>query len=869
MRKKKTEKQEPIPEKKPVSAKKAEKTRIKAEKAEQKRLKNLEEIKSTQMLLPIIDIQDGIIITKDNRFIMLMEFAPINFSLRTESEQDHIADAFGALLKIVPNNIQIKILSRKADVTEHIKLIRSLMETEESENCRAMQQDTINLIQDNAETGITKRFMLAFEYGSTAGLHSPKWEDITESMFSTAYQISSVLASPPCENELLSPIGDTDYVIDMLYNCICREQAEHIPCLDKCQMVIDTFLEQGRAKEGQYIPINEFISPTKVDVSNPKTLKIDGKYYAFGYILGNSYDTKCCSGWLNPLLSMGSGIDVDIFITKEEPEKVQSRQVYARRLNNVRFENADSTNADIEDLKKQIQAGYYIRQGMSNREKFCYFTILFTIVADTEKQLNSKIHFVKNNVTTQGQHIRIIMFNQEEAFLSSLPLCNPDKFIIKNGRRNALSCDLGTIYPFTSYEVNDAGGILLGNNLENNSPVFVNVFNKELYENANVAILGSSGKGKSYLSKLIMLRLRQQKVKNIIIAPVKGYEYRRSCQAVGGEFISISAGLPNVINIMEIRKMDHSMNEAIDGVVEKKSLLAEKIQTIQGFISLIAPDMSATEINALHDAITKTYEAKGITTRNKSLIDPKNPTKYKEMPILSDLYYQLRQNRASSRLADSLAPYVRDTIKCFNGQTNVNLNAMTTVLDLSSLKDTTKRERVADMLTLAMYITTDYVYDIIQEDRTERKAVLFDEIWKLIGAGSNATSAEFVLEIAKTVRALNTMAIFTTQDISDFFALDNGKYGKGILNNTKIKFVLGLDIEKEREQVANELNLSDSERQNIASYQRGDALLIANRNHIEINITASENEDKVVTTDPEKLKKYYGSQATEKRGYYI
>ncbi len=108
-----------------------------------------------------------------------------------------------------------------------------------------------------------------------------------------------------------------------------------------------------------------------------------------------------------------------------------------------------------------------------------------------------------------------------------------------------------------------------------------------------------------------------------------------------------------------------------------------------------------------------------------------------------------------------------------------------------------------------------------------------------------------------------------TGKTKDVFALDNGKYGKGILNNTKIKFVLGLDIEKEREQVANELNLSDSERQNIASYQRGDALLIANRNHIEINITASENEDKVVTTDPEKLKKYYGSQATEKRGYYI
>ena len=827
------------------------------EKKEAKNKKRLEEIHSTQMFLPIADIKDGIIITKDHRFVMLMEFAPINFSLRTEEERDMIASAFGAILKAFPQKIQIKVLSRKADVTKHIQVLTELIDQEDSEACRIMQQQTIDLIRNNAESGISKRFFVSFEYLSGAGLHAPQWSEICDTMYSTANRIASMLSAPPCGNALLSPVGDSDAVLDILYNCICRKQAEYVPCLTKCKTVIQSFLEQGRAKPGQYIPVADFLAPMEIAAVSPRVLKIDDKYYIFGYINGNSYDTACVAGWVTGYLNLGAGIDVDIFISKENPEAIQNKQVYMRRFNNIRLASADSSNADVDDLAKQVQSGDYIRQQMSNREEFCYFSILLTITADSEEELKDRIRHVRTSIITQGQMIQFISFMQEEAFLSALPLCNPSKYITKNGRRNAVTCDLGSIYPFTSYELNDAGGILLGNNLENYSPVFVNAFDKSIYENANTAIMGSSGNGKTYLSQLIMLRLRQQRVKTIVIAPIKGHEYRRSCTAVGGEYIPFSPGLNNVINIMEIRKVDHTVNNLIDGNTDVKSQLSEKIPVIQGFISLICPNMTATEVNALHDAITKTYAEFGITTRNKSLIDPKDPSRYKKMPILSDLYTQLRQNRASLRIADALSPYVRDTIKCFNGQTNVDLTAMSTVLDLSGMKDSTKQENVADLRTLAMYIAVNFVYDILQEDRTERKAVLFDEIWQLIGSGANRFSAEFILEIAKTVRALNTMAIFTTQDISDFFALEQGKYGKGILNNCKIKFVFGISLKEELERIVRELSLSDSERQDILEFQRGEALLIANRNHIKVKVKASDYEDMICTSDPDSLRKYY------------
>ena len=135
------------------------------------------------MFLPIADIKDGIIITKDHRFVMLMEFAPINFSLRTEEERDKIASAFGAILKAFPQKIQIKVLSRKADVTKHIQVLTELIDQEDSEACRIMQQQTIDLIRNNAESGISKRFFVSFEYLSGAGLPRSPWSEICDTMY--------------------------------------------------------------------------------------------------------------------------------------------------------------------------------------------------------------------------------------------------------------------------------------------------------------------------------------------------------------------------------------------------------------------------------------------------------------------------------------------------------------------------------------------------------------------------------------------------------------------------------------------------------------------------------------------------------------
>lgn len=259
---------------------------------------------------------------------------------------------------------------------------------------------------------------------------------------------------------------------------------------------------------------------------------------------------------------------------------------------------------------------------------------------------------------------------------------------------------------------------------------------------------------------------------------------------------------------------NNSVNELLDGPTLDASALAGKIQRLHVFFSLLIPDMSHEEKQLLDEALIKTYARKGITHKNESLIDPKHPDQYKEMPILGDVYNVLMESDDTKRLAHILNRLVHGSASSFNQQTNVDLSNKYTVLDISELTGS------SDLLTVGMFVALDFVWDKAKENRTEEKAIFVDEVWQLIGASSNRLAAEFVLEIAKIIRAYSGAGIFATQDLNDFFALDDGKYGKGIINNCKTKIILNMEDE-EAQRVKNILHLSETEVMNITHFQRG------------------------------------------------
>ena len=293
---------------------------------------------------------------------------------------------------------------------------------------------------------------------------------------------------------------------------------------------------------------------------------------------------------------------------------------------------------------------------------------------------------------------------------------------------------------------------------------------------------------------------------------------------------------------MEIRKTDNTANELLDGIVLDKSLLAAKIQRLHIFFSLLIPDMSYEEKQLLDEALVITYANKGIAHQNETLDNGKGG--YVEMPVLGNLYEVLLQKKETRRLANILNRLVNGSAKTFNQQTNVNLDNKYTVLDISELS--------GDLLTVGMFVALDYVWDKAKEDRTKEKAIFLDELWQLIGASSNKLAAEFVLEVFKIIRGYGGSAICATQDLNDFFALDGGKYGKGIINNAKTKVILNLE-EDEAARVQDILKLSETELMNITHFERGNGLISTNSNNVTVEFRASTLETELITTDRAEL----------------
>ena len=589
----------------------------------------------------------------------------------------------------------------------------------------------------------------------------------------------------------------------------------------------------------------DILSPTSVDTKSRDYIVVDGVFHAYLYVTGYGYSTTVGNGWLSPLVEAGEGISLNFVLKRQPKDKTLSKIAKTTMINRSRMRDVGDTRQDYEELDSAINSGLYLKDVMNRQgEDFYYMHTLIEVTADDPETLEQRVCAVENLCVSVDMIARRCDYKHEQGFLSALPVLALDPDVERKSKRNALTSGVAASFPFASYELSDRNGIFLGLNMHNRSPVFLDPFDDYKYTNGNFGLFGSSGAGKTFTMQCIGGRLRQQNKRVIFVIPKKGHEFRPLCEQLGGLYLRLSPSSKDCPNIMAIRRKSLDSYASLKNLTARgDSVLAEKISRLTIWYSLQKKDLSDEDRNHIDISLVECYRRYGITFDNSTIVDEYG--NYKKMPIIADWYEVLLQNPETKHLAVVLARYVTGSAAAMGERNDIDLDNKYIVLDTSGLSD--------DMLLPGIFWATDVAYDLIMASERELSALIADELWALVGAGSNPLVAGFVLEMVKTIRGLGGIAVTSTQGMQDLFGLDGGKYGKGIMDSSRIKLVMQME-EQEARLIQDVLNLSEDEVRQITRFRRGEGLLCIGYNHVPIAFHASQREYDAITTSPTDLR---------------
>ena len=577
----------------------------------------------------------------------------------------------------------------------------------------------------------------------------------------------------------------------------------------------------------------DYISPSYISKKNPKYLEIDNLKYS-GLLIVN-YNREHAELILKNIIETNINMNISIFYEKKDTMKTIKELTYS----------IGNTGVEIEDHKKKNRQDFniitythndaeYIRKEMQiNGEELYNIYIYIETYSENEKEVEYLLNKIEGILQSNGMQTRRAYFRQEQVFISTLPFMNNHEDVKIPTRRNILSTGMLSTYPFISSSIFDKNGVFYGINMNNNSLVFIDKYNKEKYKNSNMCVFGTSGAGKSFYTKLLILRNLIYGIEQYVIDPER--EYNKLCQETGGILLKLGASSNTYINVFDIREESLEENE--------KGYLETKIGKLIGFFNLIFGEINEEEKGILENKIIECYKNKKITFDDNSLYkNNKNNKKTfknsKEMPKLEDLYNCLNEkNKVEKTFKIKLFPFIKGSLKFLNNYTNVETDNNLIVADIYELGE--------ENIKYGMYIFTELFWDKIKINRKKRKAIYLDEIWRLIGVTSNKHVASFIYKIFKTIRKYEGSATAITQDVSDLFSLEKGTYGKSILNNSSIKAFFSL--EEENIKVLSEYsNLSEMEKIQIKGLKKGETLMFVGENHIMVKVEADEFEKNLI-----------------------
>lgn len=527
---------------------------------------------------------------------------------------------------------------------------------------------------------------------------------------------------------------------------------------------------------------------------------IDGQFMRVLFISG--YPFVASSGWLNNLVNFNHNADISYHIasvdaTQALPKlyrkitELESTKRAMMRVGKIIGPEITDPLESATHLRDKIQRG---------QEKLFQVSIYVTLSADSLTELNKTTKLLETVLSARLFYIKTARYQQLEALQSILPRAQD----ILNQKRNLDSSSAALTFPFMSSELVQESGILYGVNKSNNSLVILDRFG---LNNANSIVFAQSGSGKSYATKVEILRQLMQGTKVIVIDPER--EYKRLSESVDGTYIKLSAKSKEKINPFDLSATYHTRKD-----------LSEHTQDLIEVVSLMAEGLSPREKAAVDKAILKIYKASK-----------------KQAPLLEDLYKELHA-LGQIKLCDRLEKYISGSLAdVFNAQTNIKLENRLVIFDIKDLPESLRQ--------IMMMIISNFVANQVKA-KPEKRLLVIDEGWLLL---EHEESARFVSGLVRRARKYYLGVSIISQQANDFLKND---YGRAIASQSSLRILMRQDTTTIKN-VVSEFHLSEYEENFLLTCDKGEALIIADQHHVAVKVVASDKEHPLITTNPAEL----------------
>jgi type IV secretory pathway VirB4 component len=561
--------------------------------------------------------------------------------------------------------------------------------------------------------------------------------------------------------------------------------------------------------EAGILELKDVIAPSALKVS-PRELNLGDKICRSFFVI--SYPRFLTESWFAPIINIDKVFNISIYIHpidtatvlrqfQKKVAEVQSQIVERERKGLVRDPMLDTAYQDLEGLRDQLQQA---------QEKLFEVGLYITIYAEKETELDKIESEIKSILESKMVYIKPALFQQEQGFKSNIPTASDE--LLVHSKLN--SAPLSSLFPFVSFDLTSDKGILYGVNRHNASLV---LFDRFSLENYNSITFAKSGSGKSYCTKLEILRTLMFDTEIIIIDPEREYEFL--AESVGGKYFNISLNSEHHINPFDLPPIQEDESPA--------DVLRSNIINLVGMFRIMMGGLTSEEDAIVDRAITETYALKDIT--------PDSDFSGIDAPLLSDFELVLAGMEGGESLAQKLTKFTKGTWAGFiNRPTNVDINSKLVVFSLRDMEEEIK--------PVAMYIVTHHIWTVVRKNKRKRLLVI-DEAWLMMKSDDTAS---FLLGLVKRGRKYGLGIATITQDVDDFL---KSQYGLPIITNSSMQILLKqspTSIDK-LQQI---FHLTDEEKYLLLESQIGEGIFFVGLKHVAIKIIASYTEDQIITSDP-------------------